>query len=75
MIETRPPTELAQLLDVADVAAMLGVSGRHVYRLADAGRMPRPVKLGGSVRWSRAAILEWIANGCPAVDSRQGAKR
>ncbi len=67
----RTSNEPAQLLDVADVAAILGVSGRHVYRLADAGRIPRPVKLGGSVRWSRTAILDWIAAGCPAVDSRK----
>ncbi len=35
-------TEPARLLDVVAVAALLGVSTRHVYRLADGGRMPRP---------------------------------
>lgn len=59
--------EPARLLDVQQVADLLGVSGRHVYRLADSGRMPRPLRLGGSVRWNIAEIQKWIAEGCPAV--------
>jgi excisionase family DNA binding protein len=55
------------LLDVRAVAALLGCSARHIYRLSDSGRMPRPVKLGALVRWSRASIDEWLAAGCPAV--------
>jgi len=59
------------MLDVQAVADMLSCSTRHVYRLADAGRMPRPVKLGALVRWPRSTgnphtgILDWIADGCP----------
>ena len=72
---TQTPTESARLLDVVAVAAMLDVSSRHVYRLADAGRMPRPVKLGGAVRWDRDVIKDWIDAGCQAVDCRQGGRR
>jgi prophage regulatory protein len=64
-----------RLLSVDDVAAMLSISGRHVYRLADAGRMPRPVKLGGAVRWDRLAIADWIAAGCPATQSAKGGRQ
>ena len=60
----RPP---AELLDVRTVANMLSASRRHIYRLSDSGRMPAPVKLGALVRWRRAEVLEWIANGCPPV--------
>ena len=63
----------AALLDVQAVAASLSCSTRHVYRLADAGRMPRSVKLGALVRWSRAEILAWIADGCPSC--RKGGVR
>jgi len=56
-----------KLLDANAVAEMLGCSTRHVYRLSDAGRMPRPVKLGALVRWSRDALESWIAAGCPAT--------
>ncbi len=61
------PRILAELLDVRTVAALLGgCSIRHVYRLADAGRMPRPIKLGSLVRWRRAELEAWIKAGCPS---------
>ena len=57
----------AELLDVRAVAALLGgCSTRHVYRLADAGRMPRPVKIGTLTRWRRDELADWIASGCPS---------
>lgn len=62
----RATRELPAMLSVDDVAGLLACSSRHVYRLADMGRMPRPVKLGALVRWSRAAIETWIAAGCPS---------
>ena len=63
---TQPPADApaAQLLDVRSVAALLGCSTRHVYRLADAGRMPPPVRLGALIRWRRADLDAWIAGGC-----------
>ena len=54
------------LLTVKEVAEMLGLSERTVYRLADSGTMPRPVKLGAAVRWRRSELEEWIEEGCPA---------
>jgi excisionase family DNA binding protein len=67
MIATVPPPVEAALLDVKAVAALLGCSARHVYRLTDAGRMPAPVRLGALIRWRRAEIEEWIAAGCPST--------
>ena len=58
----------AALLDVRGVAALLGCSPRHVYRLADAGNMPAPVRLGTLVRWQRQALEAWLAAGCPAAE-------
>jgi predicted DNA-binding transcriptional regulator AlpA len=58
------PATPAALLDVRAVAAMLGCSVRHVYRLADGGLMPPPRRLSALVRWSRQEILDWIAGGC-----------
>lgn len=72
MVE-RKTEAVAALLSVGDVAQMLGCSARHIYRLADAGRMPPPVKLGSLVRWPRTAIDDWVANGCRPV--REGARR
>ena len=62
--------ESATLLTVRQVAALLGCSARHVYRLSDRGAMPRPVKLGNLVRWNRrtgdpaTGIEDWIDSGC-----------
>jgi excisionase family DNA binding protein len=55
---------LSALLDVQAVAQLLACSPRHVYRLADSGRMPAPRRLGSLVRWSREELLAWIAGGC-----------
>jgi prophage regulatory protein len=74
MTKTISPIELARLVRVDVVASMMEVSSRHVYRLADAGKMPRPVKLGGAVRWDRQAIESWIANGCPSSPTAKGGK-
>lgn len=63
MTTTDKPTEPALLLDVAAVAQLLGVSPRHVWRLADSGDFPRPVAVGSKLkRWSRAVVVEWIAS-------------
>jgi excisionase family DNA binding protein len=59
----------AALLDVAAVARLLHCSERHVYRLADSGKMPPPIRLGSLVRWSRQAVENWISEGCPRVQS------
>ncbi len=64
------PMVPAELLDVRAVSELLGsCSIRHVYRLADAGRMPRPVKLGSLVRWRRRELEAWISAGCPTDQS------
>jgi excisionase family DNA binding protein len=69
---TLPPDSAAlpALLDVRAVARLLGCSIRHVYRLADGGRMPAPLKLGALVRWQRTGpngVETWIAEGCRPV--------
>lgn len=68
----------AALLDVGAVAEMLGCSPRHVYRLADAGRMPGPVRLGSLVRWrltGPGGLREWLDAGCPPVRTVRGGAR
>lgn len=59
--------DYAALLDVRAVAQLLDCSPRHVYRLADAGRMPGPVRLGALVRWRRADLDAWLDGGCRPV--------
>lgn len=70
-----PDRAPAELLDVQAVAKLLDCSPRHVYRLADAGRMPKPLKVGALVRWRRVDVTQWVADGCPPVrTTKRGAR-
>ena len=69
--EVSPPQESTTMLTVHDVARMLCCSARTVYRLADSGRVPRPVKLGALSRWPRETIERWIAQGCPRANQEE----
>lgn len=60
-------TQAKELLTARETGALLGISWRQVYRLADSGRMPAALKLGGATRWRRATIIEWLDRGCPPV--------
>lgn len=68
-----PEQAPAELLDVRAVAELLNCSPRHIHRLSDGGRMPRPVKLGQLVRWRRAELMAWVNAGCPAAGTVEGA--
>jgi excisionase family DNA binding protein len=73
--EPRPAVS-AELLVIRDVCALLGgCSTRHIYRLADGGRMPAPVRLGALLRWRRGELMEWLNSGCPVVRAARGATR
>ncbi len=56
----------AALLDIRQVAALLGCSVRTVQRLSERGGMPHPIKLSALVRWRRDELHEWIVAGCPS---------
>jgi predicted DNA-binding transcriptional regulator AlpA len=53
------------LIDIKSLAKMLGRSERALWRDQSAGRLPRPVALGGMTKWRVAEIREWVAAGCP----------
>lgn len=61
----RLPEEESLLLTVDDVARLLKVSVRSVYRLKSAGYLPKATEVLGSTRWRRADIVAWVAAGCP----------
>jgi predicted DNA-binding transcriptional regulator AlpA len=68
-----------ELLDLRAVSRMTTISPRHLRRMADAGMMPRPVRIGRLLRFRRSTgdamtgIAEWITAGCPRC--RQPGKR
>jgi len=57
--------EKEQLLDVEAVAEQVAVSKRTVHRLNASGRMPRPVRVGGCLRWRSSDVADWINLDCP----------
>jgi len=64
------------LLSAPQVAAQLGFSVRTIWRLESAGKLPRPIRLGRSVRWRRDEIVRWILAYCPEQRSpKNGEKR
>ncbi len=48
-----------------NLAEMLVVSVRQIWRLHSAGKLPKPIRLGGSVRWNRQEVMDWFEAGCP----------
>jgi excisionase family DNA binding protein len=63
------------LLSAQDFARALRVSVRTLYRLRSAGRLPRPLELGGSVRWRRDEVQAWLEAGAPRLEEWESRKR
>ena len=54
------------LAKVPAVAEICDVAPETVRRLTDRGAMPKPVRLGRSVRYRADEIEAWIRAGCPS---------
>lgn len=61
--EGKQPVPL--LLDANEAARLLSISSRTLWKLASAGRVPEPVRLGRSVRWRPSELQAWVDAGCP----------
>ncbi len=59
------PIQTTQLLNAKTLGQMLALSKRQVFRLNSCGKIPAPIRIGGSVRWSAAEISAWLAAGAP----------
>lgn len=64
--DSKPAAE-KPLIDVKEFAAKLGCCPKHIRRMADSGRCPPSIQLGGLRRWNRQVVNDWIAAGCPVV--------
>jgi excisionase family DNA binding protein len=56
------------MLNVDEVARLLDVSSRHIRRLADSNQFPKPVRLGGCVRWHRSVVEQFLKSLAVAVE-------
>ena len=62
------------LITAEELAGLLNLSKRTLWRMRSAGSMPQPVKLGNSVRWVRVEILNWLKAGCPKSKARENSR-
>ena len=53
------------LLSASELAQLLSVSLRHIRKMNTEGKLPKPIYLGHSVRWSLKDIESWISAGAP----------
>jgi excisionase family DNA binding protein len=65
-----PQQSPAATYTVAEVAALLRCSAKHVRRLTVTGTIPGHFKFGRLVRYSRGAIDRWLAEGGAASSQR-----
>jgi predicted DNA-binding transcriptional regulator AlpA len=57
----------AELLSADEAATFCGMSRASWDRLRSADKVPAPVRPGGGlIRWRRADLVQWIADGCPS---------
>lgn len=54
-----------KLISAGELAEMLAVSKRTVFRLDSSGKIPGPVRINRSVRWRVSDIELWIRLECP----------
>lgn len=63
------------LIDIQQLSALLARSTASLERDEAAGRLPAPLRLGGSKRWRYAEIEAWVAAGCPERKTWEAMRR
>lgn len=53
------------LLSASELGSMLGVARCTVWTWHAGGKIPRPVKIGGTTRWRRDEVEAWLKAGAP----------
>ena len=63
-----------ELMTYREVAQLCRMGVRSVARKVSSGDMPAPLRIGNgdTVRFSKAALLQWIADGCPKCGAKGG---
>ena len=59
------PATMPLTVDAAALAPMLSIGLRTLRTWDAAGRLPRPVRVGGKVLWQLSEIRDWLEAGAP----------
>ena len=62
---TSATDESKLLISAAELGKLLGVNKSTVWSWHSSGRIPLPVKLGGTTRWKAEEIRRWVEASCP----------
>lgn len=68
-------SEIPELLTIRELARILKVSQRSIWRLVAAGKLSKPLYVGGSARWRGDYIKHWIDQGCIASENEKSPKQ
>jgi predicted DNA-binding transcriptional regulator AlpA len=60
------PTDRQLLVGAKELARIMDISTRTLWRLLSKGELIEPIRVGGNTRWRLEQIRRWIAEGCPA---------
>lgn len=56
------------LIEIKEMARLLGVTTTHVRRLVRQKKIPAPITIAYHVdRWRRIDFEEWVKNGCKEI--------
>ena len=64
-----------QLINAKAFGQLLALSKRQVFRLNSCGKIPAPIRIGGSVRWSAQEVSDWLVAGAPDRKTWQATKQ
>ncbi len=59
---TRVSHQPPEVMKVSEVAELLRVDRKTIYSMVQRGRLPGARRLGRSLRFSRSALLAWLAD-------------
>ena len=59
------PDTAPQLITAEELAKLMQVSERTLWRLLSSGKLPKPVRIGRNTRWRVDQVSDWIQQGCP----------
>lgn len=62
---------IPELLTAREVAHVLRISERSVWRLCAEKKLPAPLHVGGAARWKKMDIEEWFQSATQKRDSKQ----
>lgn len=67
---TMNPEVQPRLINATELATILSIGERTLWRLLAQGQLIKPVRIGGATRWRVEEVENWIADGCPHPNQR-----